>query len=145
VLPGPACAARPGWPQRGHGQRETRADLDLAQARLVSAWCDDVQPAPGAVRDLIMVTLQNSSHEPIYALRLAAGAEWTRMETMWAEPEKVKDVIEPQYRGQHEIRLRLSRSPGGDHVLSPPVEILFMDAGRRFWHRDRYGRSSALN
>jgi hypothetical protein len=126
-------------------QRANRADLDLAQARLVSAWCDSVQPATGAERDLIIVTLQNSSHEPIYAARLAVGPEWSTEQTECAEPDlDVKDVVPPRQDSRHEVRLRLSRAPDGNYEPSPPVEILFRDASRRFWHRDRFGRLTQI-
>ena len=57
-------------------QRAARADERQKQARLVSAWCENVQPASTDAYSKVTVSLQNLSEEPIYDVRVAVGASW---------------------------------------------------------------------
>jgi hypothetical protein len=134
-------------------QQAQRAEQRQAQARLVSAWCGTVQPASDSGLGTVTVTLQNSSHEPVYGVRVAVGTSWSANPIDYRELD-LPYVIAPRYRGEHTVSLRF-RSPelgppglgrvasGGSDV--PPVEIIFTDAAGTFWRRDRLGGLTALN
>jgi len=126
-------------------QKATREDDRRAQARQVSAWCTGVQPAAEDGRHTVTVTVRNSSDEPIYGLRVAVGAEWSREKVAIAEVTDLHYVTPPNYQKDHTVRLELSPLPGGGCEDSPPVELVFNDAsGGRFWRRDRYGGLTQL-
>jgi len=126
-------------------QRAAREEDRRAQARQVSAWCADVQPASEDGRHSVTVTVQNSSDEPVYGMQVAIGAEWSREKVAFAEVRDLHYVTPPKYQRDHTVRLTLSPLPGGGYDKSPPVELVFNDAsGGRFWRRDRYGGLTQL-
>ncbi len=123
-------------------QKAAREEDRRAQARQVSAWCVRVQPASGEVT----MTVQNSSDEPVYGMRVAVGAKWSREMVDFAEAAGLSYVTPPKYKADHTARLTLSPMPGGGYEESLPVEIIFNDAGGGiFWRRDRYGGLTRLN
>jgi hypothetical protein len=124
-------------------QMAQRAEQRQAQARLVSAWCDHIEPISGSQSHAVTVTLQNSSHEPIYGVRVAVGGGWSRDGSERRELD-LPYVIPPNYRREHTVPLLLAPE-SGDGKFPPPVELIFSDAaGGRFWGRDRYGRLTQL-
>jgi hypothetical protein len=127
-------------------QKADQAGRHQAQARLVSAWCDDVRPISTDGVHTVTVTLQNSSQEPIYAVMVAVGAEWSPAKVTYTEL-KLKYVIPPGYKQPHTASLKLGRVLDGGYEPSPPVEVIFNDASAdsRFWWRDRYGGLTQLN
>ncbi len=126
-------------------QKAAREDDRRAQARQVSAWCTGVQPATEDGRHTVTVTVQNSSDEPIYGLRVAVGAKWSGQNITIAEVQGLSYVTPPKYRKDHTVALELSPIPGGGYEKYPPVEMIFNDAtGGRFWRRDRYGGLAQL-
>ena len=123
-------------------QKAAREEDRRAQARQVSAWCTQVRPAAGEVT----VTVQNSSDEPVYGMRVAVGTKWSREMVVFALAEGLSYVTPPKYHKDHKARLALSPMPGGGYEESLPVEIIFNDAGGgRFWRRDRYGGLTQLD
>jgi hypothetical protein len=122
-------------------QKAAREEGRRAQARQVSAWCARVRPEANEVT----VTVQNSSDEPVYGMRVAVGAKWSREKVDFAEVADLQYVTPPKYQKDHTVRLELSPLPGGGDEDSPPVELVFNDAsGGRFWRRDRYGGLTQL-
>jgi hypothetical protein len=122
-------------------QRAVREEGRRAQPRQVSAWCTRVRPAAGEVT----VTVQNSSDEPVYGMRVAVGIKWSREKVDFAEVTDLQYVTPPKYHKDHTVRLELRPLPGGGYEESPPVELVFNDAsGGRFWRRDRYGGLAQL-
>ena len=123
-------------------QKAAREEDRRAQARQVSAWCLQVRPAASEVT----VTVQNSSDEPVYGMRVAVGAEWSREKVRSAEVEGLSYVTPPKYKRNHTARLELNPMPGGGYEESLPIEIIFNDAsGGKFWRRDRYGGLTQLS
>lgn len=121
-----------------------RAEQRRAQARLVSAWCDGVQPTADNGPHSVTVTLQNFSEEPIYGVRAAVGAGWSGDRIYYVEPE-LSYVIPPRSRREHTISLQLDRLADGEYESTPPVEVIFNDAsGGMLWRRDRYGGLTEL-
>lgn len=124
-------------------QRALREEQRRDQAKSVSAWCETVEPSQASEPDRVTVRLQNASDEPIYGVRVAVGSDW------WSEPIQYVEVglpyvIAPHYSGLHTASIRAGRSVGDTYEQSPPVEVIFCDAGGRFWRRDRYGGLTEL-
>jgi hypothetical protein len=125
-------------------QRETRAEKRQSQARLVSAWSDQVKPAAANGLHAVTVKLQNSSDEPIYGVRAAAGVHWSVDEVPYEELDIIY-IVPPKTAPEQEVSVLLSHSADGSYELSPPVEIIFYDATRKgLWLRDRFGRLTEL-
>jgi hypothetical protein len=126
-------------------QKAAREDDRRAQARQVSAWCEGVLPADEDGRHSVTVMVQNASDEPIYGIKVAVGAEWSREKVAFAEVIDLNYVTPPKYHKDHTVRLKLSPLPGGGYEHTPPIELVFNDAsGGRFWRRDRYGGLTQL-
>lgn len=126
-------------------QKVAREDDRRAQARQVSAWCVQVQPAGENGRHAVTVTVWNSSDEPVYGMRVAAGAEWSGQDIAVAKVTGLHYVTPPNYRQDHTVHLALSPLPSGGYEAALPVELIFNDAsGGRFWRRDRYGGLTQL-
>jgi hypothetical protein len=119
-------------------QHAIRVEQRQTQARKVSAWCEQLEPAVDRGLDRVVVRLQNASDEPIYDLRVAVGSDWWSAEIAYVELN-VSYVIGPHYSEQHVVDIRMSRTADDNPEHSPPVEIIFGDASGNFWHRDRYG------
>jgi hypothetical protein len=128
-------------------QMAQRAEQHKAQARLVSAWSDQVQPLSDGGLHSVTVTLQNSSEEPIFAVMVAVGVEWSRRTKVDYTELDLSYVIRPKYKHQHTASLKLGRLLDGSYESSPPVEVIFNDASgdEKFWWRDRYGGLTQLN
>jgi hypothetical protein len=125
-------------------QREFWAEQRQAQARKTSAWCERVEAASGLGPDTVTVRLRNASDEPIYSVRLAVGADWWNSPPEWKETDIIY-VVAPDSRPELTLKLRLDRTVSGEVEPSPPVEIIFSDAGgTRFWRRDRFGGLSEI-
>jgi hypothetical protein len=126
-------------------QKAAREEDRRAQARKVSAWCESVALTTDNAFHMVTVTIQNSSDEPIYGLRVAVGAGWSREKVAFADVTDLHYVTPPKYHGDHTVRIELTPLPGGGYEDSPPVELVFNDAsGGRFWRRDRYGGLTQL-
>ena len=108
------------------------------QARLVNAWCDDVRPASQDGQHLVTVTVQNSSDDPVYRLRIAVGAGWSRDVTRYSKLDLLV-VLPPRSRQQRTVAMHLNPLSGEDYDSLPPVEMIFSDVTGRFWRRDGYG------
>jgi hypothetical protein len=119
------------------GKKNVLEAVQRSQAQLVNAWCDDVQPASGNGNHLATVTVQNSSDDPIYGLRVAIGAGWSRHIFEYVELDLLY-VVPPRCRQQRAVSVRLN-SPSGGGYDQLPVEMIFSDVAGRFWRRDRYG------
>jgi hypothetical protein len=125
-------------------QREFWAEQRQAQARKTSAWCERVEAAKGLGPDKVTVRLRNASDEPIYGVRLAVGADWWNSSPARKETE-ITYVLAPRSDAEFTLELRLDRTATGEAEPSPPVEIIFGDAGgTRFWRRDRFGGLSEI-
>jgi hypothetical protein len=125
-------------------QRDARAEQRRAQASLVSAWSDRVGPTLSDGLQTVTVKLQNSSHEPIYGVRIAVGARWSRDSVRYEELDIIY-IVPPKSADEHEVSLELDRAPDGSYEPSPPVEVIFYDATRGgLWLRDRFGRLAEL-
>jgi hypothetical protein len=126
-------------------QKAMRDEYRRAQARQVSAWCENVVPAADDGFSTVTVMIENSSGEPIYGMRVAIGTAWSREKIPFAEVKDLNYVTPPKYRKKHTVRLKLTPLPGGGYERSLPVELVFNDAsGGRFWRRDRYGGLTQL-
>jgi len=122
-------------------QRTAQVEKREAQARLVSAWTNQIQQDPGSSKYSVTITLQNSSHEPVYGLRVAVGAEWSGPDIAYVELD-LDYLVPPKYSQEKEIVLQFARTTAGTASTagsSLPVELLFTDAAGKHWHRDRYG------
>jgi hypothetical protein len=124
-------------------QRELQAEKRQAQARLISAWTGQLQQVPGDPARSVAVTLQNSSHEPVYGLRAAVGFSWSAKGSKFAEA-RIVYLMPPEHRHQEKVELDSTRR--GTDVSGPPlpVELLFSDATGKRWHRNRYGRLAEI-
>jgi hypothetical protein len=124
-------------------QRALAIDQRRSQARKVSAWCEGTEPtgSDGVLR--ASVRLQNASDEPIYGPRVAVGADWLSPGRSYAELD-LNYVLAPQYGAVHTTDVRRTSATRDAEELTLPVEIVFSDAGGRFWHRDRYGGLSEI-
>jgi hypothetical protein len=119
--------------------RAALADERQKQARLVSAWCEGVQPASNPGYSKVRVTLQNLSEEPIYDVRVAVGASWVDDGLPPAQFD-VLHVVPPKQTRPLETTLRLGRAADGSRESAPPVEVIFYDAtGDQLWLRNRFG------
>ena len=126
-------------------QRAAQADERRKQARLVSAWCENVQPASTDAYSKVTVSLQNLSEEPIYDVRVAVGASWLDDGLPPAEFE-VLHLVPPKQTRTRETTLRLGRKADGSPETAPPVEILFYDAtGVQLWLRNRFGSLAQID
>jgi len=120
-------------------QRDAQAGQRQAQARLVSAWSDHVEPTRGNGFHKVTVKLQNSSDEPIYGVRLAVGASWSGDRIPYAQLGLI-DILPPKCIREQYALLQLGRAADGSYEPSPPVEIIFYDATHgALWLRDRFG------
>ena len=125
--------------------RAALADERRKQARLVSAWCEDVQPTSDDAYSEVTVTLQNLSEEPIYDVRVAVGASWVDDGLPPAELDVLR-VVPPKQTRPLETTLRLGRAADGSPESAPPVEIIFYDAtGVRLWLRNRFGSLTEID
>src|ERR1700683_2938649 len=125
--------------------RAALADERRKQARLVSAWCEDVQPTSDDAYSEVTVTLQNLSEEPIYDVRVAVGASWVDDGLPPAELDVLR-VVPPKQTRPLETTLRLGRAAGGSPESPPPVDIIFYDAtGVRLWLRNRFGSLTEID
>lgn len=121
-------------------QRAARAEKHQAQARLVSAWSDHVEPAAGNERSVVTVRVRNSSHEPVYGVRAAVGATWFGDKIPHTELPLIF-VVPPKSTLPHDVPLLLSQLADGSYDPAPPVEVIFYDAAHEGpWLRDRFGR-----
>jgi hypothetical protein len=121
-------------------RREQTAQQDeqrRAQARLISAWPADNDHDGDRPRDTVTVVLQNASHEPVYSLRAAVGKAWAGEEIGYRNL-RFDYIMPPKSKQEKVISVDWLRPPSGSQI-SPPVELIFSDAGGIFWHRDRYG------
>ncbi len=126
-------------------QRAAQADERRKQARLVSAWCENVQPASTDAYSKVTVSLQNLSEEPIYDVRVAVGASWVDDGLPSAEFE-VLHLVPPKQTRTRETTLRLGRKADGSPETAPPVEIIFYDAtGVQLWLRNRFGSLARID
>jgi hypothetical protein len=117
-------------------QRTDQAEKREAQARLVSAWTDNLQETSGSQYS-VTITLQNSSDEPVYGLRTAVGSQWSGADIEYVEFD-LEYIVPPKSQQQKQMVLPFARTEGG--LKSPlPVELLFSDSAGKRWHRDRYG------
>lgn len=119
-------------------QRAAQAEKREAQARLVSAWTNQIQQDSSSSKYSVNFTLQNFSDEPVYGLRVAVGSEWSGTDIAYVELD-LDYIVPPKYQQQKEIVLQFSRTSAGTAGSSLPVELLFSDSGGKRWHRDRYG------
>jgi len=120
-------------------QREARTEKRQAQARLVSAWADHVEPTGDNGFHKVTVKVQNSSDEPVYGVRLAVGASWSSDKVRYAQLSLI-DILPPRCTQQHDALLQLGATPDGSYEPSPPVEMIFYDATHGgLWLRDRFG------
>lgn len=125
-------------------QRTLWADQRISQARKVSAWCEKAEPAATQGQPATVIRLQNASDEPIYGARVAVADDWFRPASGYTELD-VSYVIPPNYNRAYPVNPPADPAvQAGKEVALPaelglPVEIIFSDAGGRFWHRDRYG------
>ncbi|HUD36848.1 MAG TPA: hypothetical protein VMR14_08130 [Streptosporangiaceae bacterium] len=125
-------------------QQTARREQRQAQARKVSAWCERVGQSAGPGPDEVVVRLRNASDEPIYGPHVAVGADWWSKSPRYVELD-LGYVIAPGYDEAHRVELRVGRTAADRPETSPPVELLFADAGGgRFWYRDRYGGLSEI-
>jgi hypothetical protein len=126
-------------------RRTALADERRKQARLVSAWCEGVQPASDDAYSEVTVALQNLSEEPVYDVRVAVGASWADEGLPPAELG-VLHVVPPKQTRSLETTLRLGRAADGSPESAPPVEIIFYDAsGVRLWLRNRFGSLTEID
>jgi hypothetical protein len=124
--------------------RAALADERRKQARLVSAWCESVQPASGDFSK-VTVTLQNLSEEPIYDVRVAVGASWVD-DGLPPAAFEVLHLVPPKQTRTRETTLRLGRKADGSPETAPPVEIIFYDAtGVQLWLRNRFGSLAQID
>ena len=120
-------------------QRTAQAEKGEAQARLVSAWTNEIQQDPGSSAYSVTIAVQNSSDEPVYGFRAAVGSEWSGTDISYVEPD-LDYIVPPKSHQQKEVVLQFTRARAGATGSSLPVELLFTDAAGKHWHRDRYGR-----
>jgi hypothetical protein len=126
-------------------QRAAQADERRKQARLVSAWCENVQPASTDAYSKVTVSLQNLSEEPIYDVRVAVGASWLDDGLPPAKFE-VLHLVPPKNTRTLQTTLRLGRAADGSPESAPPVEIIFYDAtGVQLWLRNRFGSLAQID
>jgi hypothetical protein len=119
-------------------QRTLQVEKRQAQARLVSAWTSQVQPTSGSSVSSITVTLQNSSHEPVYGLRVAVGSRWAERQITYDELDLLY-IMPPKSQQEIETVLQLADARNGEVESTLPVELLFSDAAGRYWHRNQQG------
>jgi hypothetical protein len=125
--------------------RAALADERRKQARLVSAWCEDVQPTSDDAYSQVTVTLQNLSEEPIYDVRVAVGASWVD-DGLPPAAFEVLHLVPPKQTRTRETTLRLGRRADGSPETAPPVEIIFYDAtGVQLWLRNRFGSLAQID
>lgn len=125
-------------------RRAAQADERRKQARLVSAWCESVQPASSDFSK-VTVTLQNLSEEPIYDVRVAVGASWVD-DGLPSDELDVIHLAPPKNTRTLEATLRLGRAADGSPESAPPVEIIFYDAtGDQLWLRNRFGSLAEID
>jgi hypothetical protein len=126
-------------------QREAREGKRRAQARQVSAWPDQVTPGTRAGSGTVMITVQNLSDEPIYAVRAAVGAAWFGENIRYEELD-IFYVIPPKSTRQQPVAVEFGQTGGGGSSNPvPPVELIFYDAAHKdLWRRDRFGELSRI-
>lgn len=125
--------------------RAALADERRKQARLISAWCESVQPTSTGVYSEVTVTLQNLSEEPIYDVRVAVGASWVDDGLPRAQFD-VLHLVPPKNPRTLKTTLELGRAADGSPESAPPVEIIFYDAtGVRLWLRNRFGSLAEID
>jgi hypothetical protein len=126
-------------------QRAAQADERRKQARLVSGWCESVQPASSGTYSKVTVTLQNLSEEPIYDVRVAVGVSWLDDGLRPAEFDMLH-LVPPKNTRTREITMPLGRAADGSQESAPPVEIIFYDAtGVQLWLRNRFGSLAQID
>ena len=124
-------------------QRTLQAEKRQAQARLISAWTGQLQQVPGDPTYSIVVTLQNSSDEPVYGLRAAVGFTWSGQGAKFAEA-KIVYLMPPKSSQQEKVYLESTHRGTGATEPPLPVELIFSDAVGKHWHRNRYGRLTEI-
>lgn len=125
-------------------QRDLQAEKRQAQARLISAWTGQLQQVSSDPACSVVVTLQNSSHEPVYGLRAAVGFTWSTEGSKFAEA-KIVYLMRPKSSQDEKVELESTQWATGAAGPPPPVELLFSDAAGKHWHRNRYGLLAEIN
>jgi len=119
-------------------QNRIQEEHRQAQARHVSAWCDNVGP------DTVTVKLQNSSEEPIYEVRTAVGASWFEDGSSYREAALLY-IVPPNHTQDLSVPLPVGGASDGRREASLPVEVIFYDAAsQQLWLRDRFGKLTPI-